>query len=313
MGAKDAIAGEVPVAVVNGKVTAEIRDLVQSEIVQHMGALYVPEDVISIMDLGMDDYPRTTSGKVQKTKIRSLVNEYLSKPATNDVDTIQEIKKIWAKAVGLDPSHLRIDTPIAEFADSITIMRVREKIRRQTGKALSLAAMAEAGTIGKQIELLQSLETSSKQTEKTRVDRPQRQGGPDVEDMVHLTENPDLFEPTKELVVKAISKYGFGWDDVDDIMPAYDFVEIMSKTQLLDSWTWEFAIRPAVQLDKTVSGCEIRCSFGSRTDTPSATPTSLRGGSHQPPATGVLHGLAVRDTRVQRCSPCGHETVVQIL
>lgn len=238
--------------------TAEVRDLVQSEIVQHMGALYVPEDVISITDLGMDDYPRTTSGKVQKTKIRSLVNEYLSKPATKDFDNVHEIKTIWARAVGLDPSHLRLDTPIGEFADSITIMRVREKIRRQTGKALSLAAMAEAGTIQKQIELLQSLETSSKQAEQTRVDRPQRQGGPEVENMVHLTENPDLFEPTKELVVKAISRYGLGWEDVDDIMPAYDFVEIMSKTQLLDSWTWEFAIQPAVQLDKTVSRLKSR-------------------------------------------------------
>lgn len=246
-------------AVVNGKVTAEIRDLVQSEIVQHMGALYVPEDVISIIDLGMEDYPRTTSGKVQKTKIRSRVNEYLSKPATKDVDTTQEIKTIWAKAVGLDPSHLRLDAPIGEFADSITIMRVREKIRRQTGKALSLAAMAEAGTIEKQIQLLQSLESSSKQTDKKRIDRPKRQGGPEIEDMVHLTEDPELFEPTKELVVKAISKYGFGWEDVEDIMPAYDFVEIMSKTQLLDSWTWEFAIRPAVQLDKTVSRWVIRC------------------------------------------------------
>lgn len=313
MGAKDAIAGEVPVAVVNGKVTAEIRDLVQSEIVQHMGALYVPEDVISITDLGMEDYPRTTSGKVQKIKIRSLVNEYLSKPATKDVNTVQEIKTIWAKAVGLDPSQLRLDTPIGEFADSITIMRVREKIRRQTGKAMSLAAMAEAGTIGKQIELLQSLETSSKQAEKTRVERPQRQGGPEIEDMVHLTENPDLFEPTKELVVKAISKYGFGWDDVDDIMPAYDFVEIMSKTQLLDSWTWEFAIRPAVQLDKTVSRLDSRCCSWRCTDTLSATSTSLRGDSYQPPTPSVLHGLAVRDTQVQRCPPCRHETVVQVL
>lgn len=253
VGAKDAIAGEVPVAVVNGKVTAEIRDLIQSEIVQHMGALYVPEDVISITDLGMEDYPRTTSGKVQKTKIRSRVNEYLSKPATKDIDTTQEIKTIWAKAVGLDPSHLRLDAPIGEFADSITIMRVREKIRRQTGKALSLAAMAEAGTIEKQIQLLQSLETPSKQADKKRIDRPKRQGGPEIEDMVHLLEEPEMFESTKELVVKAISQYGFGWEDVEDIMPAYDFVEIMTKTQLLDSWTWAFAIQPAVQLDKTVS------------------------------------------------------------
>lgn len=254
VGAKDSIAGEIPVAVVKGKVTAEIRDLIQSEIVQHMGTLYVPEDVISAEDLGLEDFPRTTSGKIQKTKIRSLVDEYMSRPVTTGLDTVQEIRTIWAKAVGLDPSHLRMDAPIGEFADSITIMRVREKIRRQTGKALSLAAMAEAGTIEKQIQLLQSMEIPSKQTQKIRVNKLKRQGGPEVDDMAHLIEDPDLFEPTKELVVKTVSKYGFGWEDVEDIVPAYDFVAIMSQTRLLESWTWEFSMRPTAKLDKTVSG-----------------------------------------------------------
>lgn len=254
VGAKDSIAGEVPVAVIKGNVTAEIRDLIQTEVVQHMGALYVPEDVISIEDLGLQDFPRTTSGKVQKTKIKSLLDEYMSKPAaTSDIDTTEQIRTIWAKAVGLDPSHLRLDAPIAGFADSITIMRVREKIRKQTGKALSLTAMAQAETIEKQIQLLQSMEAPSKETQKTRVDRPRRQGGPEVDDIAHLTENPDLFVPTKELVVKTISKYGFGWEDVEDIMPAYDFVAIMSKTRLFESWIWDFAMRPTAQLDKTVS------------------------------------------------------------
>lgn len=258
MGAQDSIAGEVPVAVVKGKVTAEIKDLVQREIIHHMGALYVPEDVISIEDLGLEDFPRTTSGKIQKTKIRSLVDEYLSKPATKDADITQEIKTIWAKAVGLDPSHLRLDTSIGEFADSITIMRVREKIRKQTGKVLSLAVMAEAGTIGEQIKLLQSMEAPSKETQNVRVDRIKRQGGPKVEDMAHLTEDADLFGPTKELIVDTISRFGFFWEDVEDIMPAYDFVAMMTKTKLFESWAWEFALQPAALLDKKVSRLKLK-------------------------------------------------------
>lgn len=275
MGAKDSIAGEVPVAVVKGHVTAEIRDLIQSDIVQHMGDIYVPENVISIKDLGLDDFPRTTSGKVQKTKIRSLVDKHMSRPLTPGVDLTQEIRTIWANAVGLEPSHIRLDAPLREFADSITVLRGREKIRRQTGKALSLATMAEAETIGKQIELLQSTEVPSKKIEKPRVDRSKRQGGPAVDDMAHLAENPYLFEPTKELVVRAISQYGFCWDDVEDIMPAYDFLATMSQRRLLESWTWQLAMRPTVTLDKAVSQVVLSLLVSRHTDAKLATPTSL--------------------------------------
>ncbi|ORY65142.1 uncharacterized protein BCR38DRAFT_408878 [Pseudomassariella vexata] len=36
-------------------------------------------------------------------------------------DLTAETKDIWAKAVGLEPSHLSIETPIDEFADGIMI------------------------------------------------------------------------------------------------------------------------------------------------------------------------------------------------
>lgn len=255
VGTKDSIAGEVPVAVILGKATAEIRERIQRVIVQHLGAICVPEEVISISDLGLDDYPRTMSGKIQKTKIRSLVDEHLSKSVvTEDVGLPQEIKSIWASAVGLKPSQLRLDAPVAEFADSITVMRVRQKIIKQTGITVSLAAMAEAGTVEKQIKLLQSMEAPSKKdTQKTRVERIKRPGPPGVDDMAHLGEDPVLFKPTKELVVKTISEHGLGWNDVEDIMPVYDFNAVMTQSRMFESWTWEFALAPTTRLDKTVS------------------------------------------------------------
>lgn len=271
VGVRDEIAGEVPICVIKGATTPEIRDLIQSEIVRHMGTLYVPEDVIPVEALGLKDYPRTTSGKIQKAKLAGLVKEHLSRgeeplnsTTANDANLTEELRSIWAKAVGLEPSRIRLDAPIGEFADSITVMRVRDRIKRTTGKALSLSAMAEAGTIEKQIRLLQSMGAGQANgTQEVRVERPARQGTPGVEDMVHLIEDPELLQPTKEVVIKTIANLGLGWEDVEDVIPAYDFGTIMSQTKLYDSWNFNFAIQPSRKVDKEVSSCTCEIHLSS--------------------------------------------------
>lgn len=256
------IAGEVPVAVIKGKVTPKIRDAIRSEVVAHMGALHVPEDVISTEDLGLSDYPRTTSGKIQKTKLTALVNQHLSRSedggANGGHDTLGEcqltdtVRGIWAKAVGLDPSHLQLDAPMSEFSDSITIMRVREGIKRQTGRALSLQDMLAAGTIQKQIAILLAMKGPAAES-KAVAKRPSRHGPPELGDMIHLAEDPELLEPTKRLVTDTIAKYGLGWDAVEDVFPAYDFNAIMSQTKLNEDWTWHFAMQAVAKVDRAVS------------------------------------------------------------
>jgi acyl carrier protein len=59
-------------------------------------------------------------------------------------------------AVGLRTVRLTDNAAFSDFADSITVMRVRDRIKRQTGRKLSILEIAEAGTIGKLIEILQS-------------------------------------------------------------------------------------------------------------------------------------------------------------
>jgi aryl carrier-like protein len=159
------------------------------------------------------------AGKIKKTEVASLVRKYRSDQdatASNGTESQLEadVKKIWAKAVGIPLASLRVDDPLSEVADSITVMRVRDKIKRQTGKTLSLAEMAQAGTIAGQIKLLKTQPVADAKQKQHQ--RPVRQGPPGVEDMVHLTANPELFEPTKKLISNVLSPHGLGWDDVED-------------------------------------------------------------------------------------------------
>lgn len=169
--------------------------------------------------LALVDFPITMAGKIQKTKLAAFVRTYRSEQDAamingTDSQLESDVKSIWAKAVGIPLASLRIDNPLLEVADSITVMRVRDKIKRQTGKTLSLAEMVDSGTIAGQIKLLKSQPVAD--AKETTHQRVIREGPPGVEDMAHLTEDPELFEPTKEVVSKALAVHGLGWEDVED-------------------------------------------------------------------------------------------------
>jgi aryl carrier-like protein len=254
----DAIAGEVPIAVVAGNVDADLRQAVQDAVVKHMGTIYVPEDVVSLQDLGLKDYPRTMAGKIQKAKLAALVKKFradreLAPPSIDGSKLADEVRDIWAKAVGLEPGRLSMDAQIGEFADSITVMRVRDTIRRRTGKSLKLTDMAAAGTISGHVQLLKEQTESFEKKEHKRLIRD---GPPGIEDMAHLTEDHSLFEPTKELVIKTLTPHGLGWEDVEDVIPAYDFANVMMKNRIFDSWGFKFAML-ARKADKQVSSHDI--------------------------------------------------------
>lgn len=250
----DWIAGEVPIAVMLGVVDADIRQAVQTTVLKHMGNIYVPEDVISLTDLDLKDFPRTMAGKIQKVKLAALVRKYRegqeARPPTIDTSELAaEVREIWAKAVGLDPSRLSLDAQIGEFADSITVMRVRDTVRKKTGRTLSLADMASAGTVSGHIELLKRASNTVETRENTRIIR---NGPPSIDDMPHLEGDADSLKLTKKAVLDKISPYGLEWDDVEDIIPVYDFANIMVESRLFDSWGFQFAT-VAKKADKEVS------------------------------------------------------------
>lgn len=251
--APDPYAGEVPVAVVEKKVDAATSTLIQDTLRATMGREFVPDEVIYIGDLGLNQYPRGVTMKVKKHEIATLVKTYRAeRDASNgDVSSSQlakDVRKIWASAVGLPVDRMSNEAVLADFADSITLMRVRDRIKRQTGKTLTIVEMANAATIGEQIELLKS--RSADDTKPALKATPQREGPPTTDDMVHLVEEPELFEATKEVILEAISPYGLAWNDVQEVIPAYDFAAVMAQTGIFDSWNFKFAMLPN-GLDKT--------------------------------------------------------------
>lgn len=61
-----------------------------------------------------------------------------------------------------------------------------------------------------------------------------------------------MLDQTKQLVLKSISKQGFGWDDVEDIFPAQNFVGELSRSGVLDSGRFHFVDLATTEKDPEV-------------------------------------------------------------
>lgn len=275
VGAAEPIAGEVPVVIVKGLVpSSHLRKLVRQIILDQMGPMYLPTELLSLEHhLGASDYPRTTSGKIQKLKLKEMVAKYLdgrdgSRPSSPDekadpsADTAlaHKVRSIWATALGLDDAaELDTEAPLVGMADSITVMQVRNKIKRQTGQVVPLAAMVEAGCIEGQIKLLLQQQSTGRASQPgPRPAQPQdtRVGPPRLQDMHHLVANPTSYEPTRQLVHQALAPFGLDWDDVQDVVPAYDSNGLQAQCGFYNTINFNLVVTPT--LVPTISKQQLR-------------------------------------------------------
>ncbi|PYH97878.1 acetyl-CoA synthetase-like protein [Aspergillus ellipticus CBS 707.79] len=244
----DAVAGEVPVIIVNQPLQSGQAQQITSMIQSKMGSGYAPDEVLSIQTLGQDDYPRTTSGKVQKVQLAALVREYDQTLTTSDpielVDIDHRIAEVWADVLGITPSELDLNGRVADWAGSITSMRVHFKMTNNTGKDIPFATWIAAKTISDQILLLKSAATKQVQkvAEVNALSIPQRAGGPEINEIVHLVGDASRLPATKALVEATIASCGLTWDDVGDILPATDFQHLMRQAQLIEGWQFFVSI-----------------------------------------------------------------------
>lgn len=222
VGVRSEEAGEVPVAVIQGDSElpkAEIR----KALVDALGPAFVPENFYTLQDLGLKDYPRTSSGKVRKVELKEIVQQHedallkTTPPVNSSGASVEELIELWQKLLGVD---VQPESNVHDFADSITLMRFRNMVKRNLGLDITVDEILEAGTIQNQADLLSSRSNSSRLPLGLDV---KRDGPPTTDDVAITLGESGVMSQIKDQVSEAIAPLGFTWDeDVEDILPSWD-------------------------------------------------------------------------------------------
>ena len=233
----------MPVVVLRSFGDSSIKAL-QQAVLQHMGAAYVPDEVITLTELGLADFPKTISGKVQKSRLAELVltfrdqrdhKQHASQGSIHDV-----IIRAYYKSTGIPVENLDLQTPVTNFADSISFMRVRDALRKELGFTLTVQEMMEYPNIESQIRLLQGRDFQSQNGARS-TSKPS--GPPSLDEMSIAFGGSDEAERMKTLISKTIEAEGFSWShDVASIIPAYDYMQVLLESKLINSWNFAIAI-----------------------------------------------------------------------
>jgi acyl carrier protein len=221
-------------------------------VLKSMGSSFVPDQFFTVAQLGLEEWPKTFSGKIQKTKLAALVKEYRdAQRSTKEPRKVSTSKRsssleatvlhIWSSLLSLPPDQIDKDSPPELFADSISILRFRDKLKKETGRTLTLEDMVTHKTIGAQIQYLAN---QNPQQEVSRPEiRDERKGPPTADDMIHTRGDPIRAAETQRLVQDVIEPFGLSWqEDVEDVMPAYDFAVVTFKPRRLVAWTFRYAL-----------------------------------------------------------------------
>lgn len=257
VGKLDEIAGEVPIAVSQTPVTQDDIAVIQEIVLQYKGPVYLPEEVLSLEQLGLDDYPKTMLGKVQKGKLTATVRRYLQQRdvSKTNIEAMDEltgkVQKVWKRTIG---HEVNMDAKVSDFADSITIMRIRDRFARDLGVKLTFADILSSKTLKEQVELIRD-QSQSLKGNKRQIDS----GEVTAMDMIHLRHTPQLFRPTVAYICDNIGKVGLNWSDVKYVAPASDFTQVLTQADILNtSWSFKFAFiaRPGIDKASVRSACE---------------------------------------------------------
>ncbi|KAJ5750714.1 hypothetical protein N7533_007742 [Penicillium manginii] len=160
--APDSVAGDVPVVVVNQEVDDFLVKRLKDSVMDRMGDLYVPADVISIQALEQDEYPRTMAGKVQKAKLEELVRVYWEHQNTPNESSIDgpisgpQVMQSLCMAIEREKRHqIDLSARMVELGvDSISSIAILKRVQLETGVSLPSSlffTQATAGSICQQI------------------------------------------------------------------------------------------------------------------------------------------------------------------
>lgn len=245
VGAPDFIAGEVPVLVLHNLEHISKKAL-QEAVLQNLGAAFVPDEVITLKELGLADYPKTISGKVQKSRLAELVRTFRKQrddhahQTTSKTSIYDTVVHAYYKSTGISIENLDLQAPVTNFADSISFIRVRDLLRKNLGVTLTIEEMVDNPNIASQIKLLQKRNVQSSKNAHSLVEPS---GPPSLDEMSITFGSQDQAEKMKELISKTIGAKRFSWfNDVADVIPAYDYMQVLLESELINSWNFCIAI-----------------------------------------------------------------------
>lgn len=212
-----------------------------------MGPAFVPDEVITLKELELADFPKTTSGKIQKSQLAALVRTFRSQRDSHSDTTASKISiqdtvvRAYYKATGIPIKNLDVQAPITNFADSISYMRVRDSLRKDLGFTLTLEEMVRYPNIDSQIKLLQK--RNSRQQSHAAPTSAKSSGPPSLDEMSITFEGREQAEKMRDLITKTVEAKGFNWfNDVVSVIPAYDYMQVLLESELINSWNFAIAI-----------------------------------------------------------------------
>lgn len=209
-----------------------------------MGPSYLPDEVITLTELGLADFPKTISGKVQKVQLAELVRSFRDLKDHNRAASKSSIHDIilhaYYKATGIPLQNLDLEIPVTNFADSISFMRVRDTLRKELGFTLTVQEMIDYPNIESQIRLLHGRDSQPQNKARST---SEHSGPPSLAEMSIAFGGLSEAKRLKALISKTIESKGFDWSlDVSSIIPAYDYMQILLESEIIISWNFAFAI-----------------------------------------------------------------------
>ncbi|KAF2863017.1 acetyl-CoA synthetase-like protein [Piedraia hortae CBS 480.64] len=236
VGLADEMAGEVPIAIVTTNAAVDFAELKRGTS-DDLGPAFAPKLILNLSDLGLQDFPKTASGKVRKVDLRESVKQHvraLEEAPTDAASTVDSLIQIWERISGT--SGLQPASGIQTFSDSLMMMQLSSVVKKQLGKDVTVEDFKRCDTIQDQSDLI-----DSKPSANARVARPQRIGPPTITEMPYLHGDESRFEATRSLVTTTLEKHGLRWEDVEDVFPLPDWDAIFCHPSRPSAWNLRFS------------------------------------------------------------------------
>ncbi|KAL8783246.1 MAG: hypothetical protein Q9213_004758 [Squamulea squamosa] len=254
VGIPDEIAGEVPIAVVRKTAEVQLSNYqIQQTVSRDLGKIYSPQYILELQEIGLADYPRTTSGKIKKGDLRTAVEQHLSQingihhnaNSSNVTSTIQTLLNLWSRVSGRSADGISPGERADTFADSIMMMQFCNKVAKDLGKIIAVEDLVGDVTIMKQAQIIDARPTAERSNAEES-----RPGPPTAADMVHVDGDEDAAGRCQQKVESLLRPHGLRWDEVEDIIPTGQMIALMTGRTRLRNWNRRHAFHvPGASVD----------------------------------------------------------------